>query len=103
MEISAIADDKTCTWLKMAGVSQTFPVSDPVESTETLKGLLKRIDIAIVLITPEIAQVNSKIVQDSLAKKDVFPIVLELPIGEVETGKQLQALISSALGVEFKV
>lgn len=101
MYLAAVADERTCTWLKMAGVAETYPV-DPVESSEPLKTLMKRIDIAIVIITPEIARANTKIVQESLGRKDVFPIILELPLAE-ESGVELQSLISSALGVEFKV
>ena len=102
MQLSAVADERTCTWLKMAGVAETYPVENPSEAFEPLKALMKRIDVAIIIITPEVARANTKLVQESLGKKDVFPIVLELPLTE-ESGTELQALISSALGVEFKV
>ena len=102
MQLTAVADERTCTWLKMAGVSETYPVANPSEGFEPLKALMKRIDVAIIIITPEIARANTKLVQEALGKKDVFPIVLELPLTE-ESGVELQALISSALGVEFKV
>ena len=102
MKISAVADERTCTWLKMAGVAETYPVTEPSEAFDPLKALMKRIDIAIIIITPEVARANTKLVQESMGKKDVFPIVLELPLTE-ESGTELQALISSALGVEFKV
>ena len=54
------------------------------------------------MLTPEVARANTKLVQEALGKNDVFPIVLELPL-TAESGTELQALISSALGVEFKV
>jgi vacuolar-type H+-ATPase subunit F/Vma7 len=102
MYLAAVADDRTCTWLKMAGVSETFSVSNPKDGFEPLKSLMKRIDVAIIIITPDVARANTKLVQESLGKKDVFPIVLELPL-TAESGTELQSLISSALGVEFKV
>lgn len=104
MHLAAVADERTCTWLKMAGVSETYPVpvNDPAQAFEPLKSLMKRIDVAIIIITPDVARANTKLVQESLGKKDVFPIVLELPLTE-ESGIELQSLISSALGVEFKV
>ena len=102
MYLAAVADERTCTWLKMAGVSETHPVIDPFQAFEPLKALMKRIDVAIIIITPEVARANTKLVQEALGKKDVFPIVLELPL-TAESGTELQALISSALGVEFKV
>ena len=104
MYLTAVADDRTCTWLKMAGVKETYPVDDPSNASEPIKNLMKRFDVAIVIITPEIARANTRLVQEALSKKEVFPIVLELPIGEEEeSGSELQALISSALGVEFKL
>ncbi|OLS18683.1 MAG: V-type ATP synthase subunit F [Candidatus Heimdallarchaeota archaeon LC_3] len=101
MRITAVADEQTCTWLKMSGIGQVYPINDPLEAGDVLKKLAKDIDRAIVLITPEIAKANSRIVQANLAKKDVFPIMLELPIGETSSG--LQDLISSALGIEFEL
>lgn len=104
MYLTAVADDRTCTWLKMAGVKETYPISEPSAAYEPIKALMKRIDVAIIIITPEIARSNTRLVQEALGKKDVFPIVLELPIGEdEESGNELQSLISSALGVEFKL
>lgn len=102
MYLTAVGDDRTCTWLKMAGVKEVFPVSNPKDGYQPIKDLMKRIDIAIIIITPEVARANTRLVQEALGNKDVFPIVLELPIGE-DSGSELQALISSALGVEFKV
>ena len=102
MQLAAVADERTCTWLKMAGVTETHPVVTPSDAFEPLKALMKRIDVAIIIITPDVARANTKLVQESLGKKDVFPIVLELPLAE-ESGVELQSLISSALGVEFKV
>ena len=104
MYLTAVADDRTCTWLKMAGVKEIYPITNPTDAFDPIKTLMKRIDVAIIIITPEIARANTRLVQEALGKKDVFPIVLELPIGEdEETGSELQSLISSALGVEFKV
>ena len=101
MKITAVADEQTCTWLKMSGIGEVHPISDPNDSGEVLKRLVKDIDLSIILITPEIAKANSKLVQANLAKKDVFPIMLELPIGETSSG--LQDLISSALGIDFQL
>ncbi|MHA2363433.1 MAG: V-type ATP synthase subunit F [Candidatus Hodarchaeales archaeon] len=103
MQITAIADERTCTWLRMSGIGDVYPINQPTEAADTLKALMKKIDIAIILITPEISQANTKLVQQALSKKDVFPIVLELPMGEDQESTQLQDLISSALGIEFKV
>lgn len=103
LEISAIGDDSTCTWLRLAGVSNAFPVSDPAEARETLKRQLRRIDLAVILVTPEVAEANTDLLQESLKRKDVYPIVLELPLGDTVSSGGLQALISSALGVDFEV
>jgi len=102
MYLTAVADDRTCTWLKMAGVSETFAITDPKDGYEHIKNLMKRIDVSIIIITPDVARANTKLVQEALGRKDVFPIVLELPTGD-GSGSELQSLISSALGVEFKV
>ena len=102
MKITCVADEKTCTWMKMSGIGKVYPVSDPKEAGPILKELVETLDIGIILITPEIAKAQSRIVHQNLAKKDVFPIILELPVGEdISTG--LQDLISAALGIEFKL
>ncbi|MHA1942494.1 MAG: V-type ATP synthase subunit F [Candidatus Hodarchaeales archaeon] len=101
MKITAVADEQTCTWLKMSGIGEVHPITDPNDAGDVLKSLAKNIDLSIILITPEIAKANSRIVQANLSKKDVFPIMLELPIGETSTG--LQDLISAALGIDFQL
>lgn len=104
MEITAIADEQTCTWLRMSGIGEVYSINEPQEAEETLKGLMKDINVAIILISPEIANANKKLVQQALSKREVFPIVLELPLGEEEhKSNQIQELISIALGIEFKV
>ena len=104
MEITAIADENTCTWLRMSGIGEVYAINEPQEAEEILKGLMKDINIAIILISPDIANANKRLVQQALSKKEVFPIVLELPLGEEEQkSNQLQDLISVALGIEFKV
>lgn len=103
MEITAIADEKTCTWLKMSGIGDVYSIKEPKDAEETLKTLMKNINVAIILISPEVAQANTKLVQQALSKKEVFPIVLELPLNEKQESTQLQDLISIALGIEFKI
>jgi len=68
----------------MAGVKETYSVVDPSEASDPIKRLMKRIDVAIIIITPEVARANTRLVQEALGKKEVFPIVLELPIGDDE-------------------
>ena len=65
MYLAAVADERTCTWLKMAGVSETHPVLNPADAFEPLKALMKRIDVAVIIITPEVARANTKLVQES--------------------------------------
>jgi len=99
LRITAVCDEKNATWLKMSGIGTVYPVNKPEEAGTILKDLLKDIDLALILITPEVAKANNRIVQQSLSKKNVFPILLELPIGETSSG--LQDMISAALGIDF--
>ncbi|MFW9927825.1 MAG: V-type ATP synthase subunit F [Candidatus Thorarchaeota archaeon] len=101
MKITAVADERTCTWLKMSGIGDVHPFDNPAESSKLLRELVKDINLSIILITPEIAKENARLVQSNLEKKDVFPVLLELPIGEISTG--LQDLISAALGIDFRL
>jgi len=62
---------------------------------------MKRVeDVAIILVTPEVAEANSEIIKESL--EQLYPIILELPTKEREKDP-LRDLIRTAVGVDIEI
>jgi vacuolar-type H+-ATPase subunit F/Vma7 len=101
VRVTAIGDEETCTWLQLSGIGHVYPVMNPEDAGPILADLLPRSEeIAIVLITPEVAEANSEIVAKSL--QQLYPIILELPI-KVREKDPLRDLIRTAVGVDLDI
>ena len=100
MKVTVVADVTTCTMFQLAGVGKVHPVNSPTDAGPIIKELFEDYELAIIIITPDIAKAFSNLVQSRLKSRDIFPILLELPItGEI--GSNLKELISAALGVDY--
>ncbi len=101
MRITAVADTETCIWLQLAGIGEVFPVTSPKDARQILEELLgKKNEIAIIFVTPEIAETNPELIKKSLA--ELYPIILELPTKEREKDP-LKDLIRAAVGIELEI
>lgn len=101
MRVTAVGDEETCLWLQLAGVGQTYPVVKLEEAGPILADLVKKSEeIAIILVTPEVAEANADIVKMSL--QQLYPIILELPTKERERDP-LRDLIRIAVGVDLEI
>ena len=85
----------------MSGIGKVYPVLKPEEAAPVLIDLMKRVeDVAIILVTPEVAEANSEIIKESL--EQLYPIILELPTKEREKDP-LRDLIRTAVGVDIEI
>jgi vacuolar-type H+-ATPase subunit F/Vma7 len=101
MRVTAVGDEETCLWLQLSGIGQVYSVANPEEASPILDDLLNRSEeIAIILVTPEVAEANADLVKRSL--QQLYPIILELPTKEREKDP-LRDLIRTAVGVDIEI
>ena len=99
----AVGDPKTCTWLKLAGIGEVYPVEeDHQDSCEILSNIWVRKDISIILITPEIAERCHQRITEFMAEKP-FPVIMELPTKLTKGKDPLTELIRQAVGIKLEL
>ena len=98
--MAAIGDLETCTWLKLAGIGEIYPVDENQDSFEILTSLWSRDDISIILITPEITNMYHQEISKFM-EKNLFPIIMELPLKGKETKDPLIDLLRRAVGIKM--
>ncbi|MFX1251962.1 MAG: V-type ATP synthase subunit F [Promethearchaeota archaeon] len=101
-KVTAIADETTCSWLQLAGIGKVYPISDPKEAEPILRALLNNEEVALVLVSPEVARANTAIIGVFLEK--IYPIVVTLPLKKPEFEEEeeedpLNRLVRLAVGV----
>ena len=101
--ITAIGDPETCTWLKLAGIGEVYPLEgDHQDIYEILSSLWLRKDISIILVTPDIAErYHQKITE--FMRKNPFPIIMELPLEQKDVKDPLVELIRQAVGIKLEL
>lgn len=101
--MTAIGDPETCTWLKLAGIGEVYPVEGELQNAyEILTNLWSRKDISIILVTPEIAEHFHHQITEFMAKNP-FPIIMELPIKREDVKDPLTELIRQAVGINIEL
>ncbi|MFX0092605.1 MAG: V-type ATP synthase subunit F [Candidatus Hodarchaeota archaeon] len=102
-KVTAIADEATCSWLQLGGIGKVYSVSDPKEAEPILQNLLYEEEIALILVSPEVAQANAATIEVFLEK--IYPIVVTLPTEVLETEEEgpLERLVRLAVGVSIKL
>lgn len=101
--VTAIADEITCSWLQLGGVGKVYPISNPNEAEAILRELQCDETIALILVSPEVAQANVALIETILEK--VYPIVLTLPTEKIESDEEepLERLVRLATGIRIKL
>ncbi len=99
----AVGDPKTCTWLKLAGIGEVYPIEEDLQdSCEVLSNIWLRKDISIILITPKIAERCHQRITEFMSEK-TFPVIMELPT-DLKKGKDpLTELIRQAVGIKLEL
>jgi vacuolar-type H+-ATPase subunit F/Vma7 len=96
----AIGDSDTCTWLKLAGIGDVYPIEENQDPFCILSKLWMREDISIILITPEIAKTCHQEITRFM-KKNLFPVIMELPLKQKNVKDPLTELIRQAVGIKL--
>ncbi|MHA1213844.1 MAG: V-type ATP synthase subunit F [Candidatus Hodarchaeales archaeon] len=102
MYIAVVGDPDSCTWLKLAGVGEVYPINENQDPLEILSSLWLREDITVIIITPEIAEVCSQEISEFMSRK-LFPIIMELPLEEQKEKDSLTELVLQAVGIKLEI
>ncbi|MFX0119069.1 MAG: V-type ATP synthase subunit F [Promethearchaeota archaeon] len=98
-----MGDPETCTWLKLAGIGEVFPLEGSQQDPyEILSKLWLRKDISVILITPDIAERYHQQIAEFMAKNP-FPIIMELPTKYEDNKDPLTELIRQAVGINIEL
>jgi vacuolar-type H+-ATPase subunit F/Vma7 len=103
MNLAAVGDPETCSWLKLAGVGETYPIEDET-NTDTLSiltDLWHREDVSIILVTSDIADKYHQPISNYMAK-NLYPVILEIPSQVKGTKDPVAELIRQAVGIKLE-
>ena len=101
--MTAIGDPETCSWLKLAGIGEVYPIEGKHKNAyEILSSLWVRKDISVILITPDIAEQYHQQITEFMTKNP-FPIIMELPIKREDVKDPLTDLIRQAVGINLEL
>ncbi|OUJ19126.1 Archaeal/vacuolar-type H+-ATPase subunit F [Methanonatronarchaeum thermophilum] len=99
MKVAVVADEDTVTGFKLAGVKEASVAKEGDEFEDALYELSD--EIGIVITTERIAEENRESLKRFRDRRDVFPIIVEIPDKHGSTQSQLQEMVKKAVGVEI--
>lgn len=105
MKISVVGDSDTVTGFRLAGVKEAFSVSDANSTRETVRELMAKEDISIIIIAERKAEeIREDLVRLTEGRR--FPLIVEIPDkqGRMEGKVDLiKELVRKAVGIDIKV
>lgn len=104
MKICVIGDLTTTTGFRLAGVSESYEVTEPKEALLKLEGLVKDEDVGLIIITENIGDSLREEI-NTLTEGKITPLIVEIPDkkGPLEERRDpIRELIKKAVGVEIK-
>lgn len=104
MKMVVIGDENAVAGFRLAGVSEGKIVKTPDEAEKVLKELARDEEVAVLIITEEVASMASSIVQELYLKPK--PVIVSIPSHrEVKTKREdpIRGLLRRAIGVEVFV
>ena len=104
MKVVVVGDEDAVAGLKLAGVSEGRVVKTPSEAEEVLREVVRDEDVAVLVITEDVAAMASQLVQELYLRPR--PAVVEVPSrrgAEEEREDPIRELLRRAIGVEVSV
>ncbi|MHA1687050.1 MAG: V-type ATP synthase subunit F [Candidatus Heimdallarchaeaceae archaeon] len=101
-KIVSVGDEETSIGFKLAGISKTYTV-EPEKAGSILHKLSNDPEIAIIIVTEEIAKKNKDLINK--IRINPFPVFVEVPgkLGHFEaTEDRVRLLIKMALGIDVE-
>ena len=105
MKVVVVGDEDAVAGLKLAGVSEGRVVKTPREAEEALREAVRDEDLAVLLITDDVASMVPSLVQELYLRPR--PAVVEVPskkgVEREEREDPIRELLRRAIGVEVSV
>ena len=101
-KIVSIGDEETSLGFKLSGISQVF-TEEPKNAASILRSLSEDPEIAIMIITEEVAKANRALI--NRIKVNPYPVIVEVPgkKAKYESAEdKVRALIKMALGIDME-
>ncbi|MHA1302293.1 MAG: V-type ATP synthase subunit F [Candidatus Heimdallarchaeaceae archaeon] len=101
-KIISVGDEETSLGFKLAGIAESFTV-EPENAGSLLRRLAEKPDLAILIVTEEVARQNEDIIRR--IKQHTYPVIVEVPgkKAKYEPGEdRIKSLIKMALGIEIE-
>lgn len=100
-KIVSIGDEETSLGFKLAGISDVY-TEEPDKASHLLRSLAEDPEIAILIITEEVAKANEDVLRR--IKINPYPVVVEVPgkKAQYESAEdKVRILIKMALGIDI--
>ncbi|MCX8204222.1 MAG: V-type ATP synthase subunit F [Candidatus Nezhaarchaeota archaeon] len=104
MKIVVVGDEDAVAGFKLAGVSDGRVVRTPSEAEEVLKELVRDEEVAVLMVTEEVASMADSLVRELYLKPR--PVIVKIPSRkgvEVKKEDPIRELLRRAIGVEVSV
>lgn len=102
-KIMSIGDVETSLGFKLAGISEVF-TEEPSKAASILRKLADDPELAILIITEEVAKANEDLIRR--IKINPYPVIIEVPGKKAKFDSaedKVRALIKMALGIDIEM
>ncbi|UJG42453.1 MAG: V-type ATP synthase subunit F [Candidatus Heimdallarchaeum endolithica] len=101
-KIVSVGDEETSLGFKLAGIAEAYTV-EPENAGRILKKLAEQPDLAILIVTEDVAKANTTII--AKIRQQTYPVIVEVPGKKAkyeEEEDRVQELIRMALGIDIE-
>ena len=105
MKIAIVADFDTVNCFKLAGLKHTYAVKNAAEAEERVHGLLETPDLALIIVTDQIANRIRTTINEVTEEKE-FPLIISVPSISGSSPlvvDPINELIKRKTGIELKL
>lgn len=102
--IALIADRRTTTSFKLAGLKDVYRVENAEEAEKRIRNLSERSDLKVILVTESVVNQIHDVIQGIAERK--YPLVIPIPSAEGSTMMKtdlIVELIKRKAGIEVKL
>lgn len=102
-KIISVGDEETSLGFKLAGISEVY-TEEPEKAGTILRKVSEDPELAILIITEEVAKANSDLIKR--IRMNPYPVIIEVPGKKAQyesAENKVQALIKMALGIDLEI
>ncbi|MCK4895531.1 MAG: V-type ATP synthase subunit F [Candidatus Heimdallarchaeota archaeon] len=102
-KIVSVGDEETSMGFKLAGISEVY-TEEPEKSGSILRSLADDPEIAVLIITEEVAKANGDVIRR--IRINPYPVIVEVPGKKAKYDSaedKVRALIKMALGIDIEM